>query len=369
MMSRKASPGRYSGVPPVFVLDSSLLTSDGKAVSGLDLCIAAERVAGVGQIDGSQRIGKVWRIYPSSTHARQKLLIHGINFNSQAITLLSQNPKSVANPGVPVTKLLISGLETSISNKDIEQQLLDMKVKLCSSIKMAHYRYPDGSLSAFKSGKRFVYIELPESSLPLSIKIADRWASLYYKEQIRPQHQSSPRSRQENQVASQSNDAPWGGSDTEEEDTQNQSSCGTETHMRKSTDETDVLTQSDKTPTPVNSNYNPPNEPNTLSCRTTFSEKVQGSPERTRSRGRERVRNPKTKRRADSKQTKISKFIPNVGEGSDTQNSSRTRKRSLDTTDEQILPSGKVTRQYEEGETDAMLDWFDNYAESTTVPE
>ncbi len=62
MMSRQASPGRFSGVPPVFVLDSSLLTNDGKPVFGLDLCLAAEAVAGVGQIDGSQRIGKVWRI-------------------------------------------------------------------------------------------------------------------------------------------------------------------------------------------------------------------------------------------------------------------------------------------------------------------
>ncbi|GFS05761.1 hypothetical protein ElyMa_002946100 [Elysia marginata] len=57
-------------------------------------------------------------------------------------------------------------------------------VALRSPIKDKHYRDEMGGLTRFKSGRRFVYINIPKTPLPKMMKVgANFTAYLYYREQ------------------------------------------------------------------------------------------------------------------------------------------------------------------------------------------
>ena len=178
-------------VSPCFVIHDNLAPpSDGlgfKYVDGLEVCRACERVTGPRSVDGAQRIGKLWRIYPVTNTARETLLVHGFEFGNRSVSLLSFNPFTVSPSGHEIVKLMIGGVALSVATSEIEKTLDDLKVTRRSAIKMENYREKTGGWTSYKTGRRFVYIDKPILNLGTYVKIGLWHASLYYEGQIRPQ--------------------------------------------------------------------------------------------------------------------------------------------------------------------------------------
>ena len=118
-----------------------------------------------------------------SREARIKLITQGVTIRGQSVSVLGQNP-FVSSGDQPTTKLIIGNLPISIANQEIVKALEKMKVKIRSPLREEKYRDENGGITRFKTGRRFVYIEIPETPLPKTTQISDSFvAYLYYREQ------------------------------------------------------------------------------------------------------------------------------------------------------------------------------------------
>ena len=79
---------------------------------------------------------------------------------------------------VQSTRLIVSDVPLSSSNKDIEDTLLKLGCKLLSP-----RRDEKGLLTQWKTGRRYIFIAVPASSLQRDIKIGIFNAKLYHREQ------------------------------------------------------------------------------------------------------------------------------------------------------------------------------------------
>ena len=174
------------GITPLFCKASTLATLHGRSINGLDICYALENISGKGSVDCVQRIGDLYRIYTKSEKAREDLLINGFSFNNVSVTLLARNPFLVRDHEVNSTKLIIGGVPMSVADSEIERALLDLNLNMLSDIKYETYRDADGKLTHFKTGRRFVFVEIPKLNLKPELKIGIFKANLFYREQIRP---------------------------------------------------------------------------------------------------------------------------------------------------------------------------------------
>ena len=86
------------------------------------------------------------------------------------IRILDKNPFFTTGDG-PTTKLIIGDVQISVASSEIETALKKQDVGIRSPIKDKTYRNGNGQLTRFKTGGRFVYIDLPVSSLPKYIRI------------------------------------------------------------------------------------------------------------------------------------------------------------------------------------------------------
>ncbi|GFR96206.1 hypothetical protein ElyMa_006292300 [Elysia marginata] len=166
-----------------FLLVKSLLQNE-TPVDGLEVCVSCETTSGKNSIIKAKKISGLWRIYPATREARRRLIIEGISIGQQTVEILDKKPFIVSGDGdKPVTKLIIGNVPLSLSNNEIEDMLKHLNVIPRSSLKEENYRDKDGGLTRFKTGRRFIYIELPSASLPKVAKVDKFTASLYYKEQ------------------------------------------------------------------------------------------------------------------------------------------------------------------------------------------
>ena len=178
---------------PVFFKNSELIESENTAeLSVFDVCLAAERISGHSTIEGAQRIKNLWRIYPLNQEARQKLLVNGIALRSQQIDLLDENPY-INGKDVSSTKVTISDIPLSVTNNDIKPLFIKRGYKPTSDVKFECARDNDGKLTRFKTGRRFLYMEIPQSPLPTILEIGGFKAKLYHKEQKEQQEKSTKR--------------------------------------------------------------------------------------------------------------------------------------------------------------------------------
>ena len=118
--------------------------------------------------------------------ARNQLLIEGIVLGGCSVSLSDKNPfilRGAENTEIPATKLFVSDIPISVDNKDIESALLRIGCVFRSSLFMERIRNKDGKLTRFVTGRRFVFISLPEKPLDRSLKVGGFSAQLYYKEQ------------------------------------------------------------------------------------------------------------------------------------------------------------------------------------------
>lgn len=153
-------------VSPLFVKCSDLFNRD---TTALQICTAVARAIRVEKVEGAQRINHIWRLYVKDRSTRVELYTTKyIIIEGKQVPLYDQNPAITGskNPEEKKDKLTIKNVPLSVSNHEIETMLIGKNVKLASAIKYGYIRDEEGSLTSFKSGDRFVYVEPFEPPLP-----------------------------------------------------------------------------------------------------------------------------------------------------------------------------------------------------------
>ena len=162
------------GAPACFVFDI-----EEHHLDGLKLCRAAELTSGKGTIIGAQKMGKLFRVYPSTQQTRETLITQGINYDNLHISVLPNNPFIVT--GKASVKAIIGNIPLSVSNIEILDSLKGIAgVNVRSRLFFEGYRDEDKTLTSFKTGRRFVYIDRPSSPLPKNFQVGQWKASLYH---------------------------------------------------------------------------------------------------------------------------------------------------------------------------------------------
>lgn len=174
-------------VPAVFFF-SNQISDD---LNGLDVCKACQRVAGPRTIVGAQKLQGLYRIYPASNSARDILLVKGVSIDGNHIPILGTNPRVVDTQDT--VKVIIGKVPLSVSNDEIMAALesVDGLVPR-SQLKEEFYREKDGRLTAFKSGRRFIYVDTPSRPLPRTLQVSIWRASLYHRGQREENTQLEP---------------------------------------------------------------------------------------------------------------------------------------------------------------------------------
>ena len=155
-------------------------------ISVHELCTACEKGAGKNSVHGAQLINGLWRVFCQTGEARTTLLMAGLTVRGLAMRFYDRNPyKAVDGDGgqVSTTKLIISDLPMYMPEAELEEALLRINVDIRSKIMHELARDDKGKLSRFTTGRRFVYIVLPEEPLPKSFDFGIFKPKLYYKEQ------------------------------------------------------------------------------------------------------------------------------------------------------------------------------------------
>ena len=103
------------------------------------------------------------------------------------ITPNDKNPFIVRTPEgereAPTTKVIIGNLPISYSNQEIEAKLRQLGCEFQSKMLMERDRDEKGGLTRWLTGRRFVYIKVPDRPLPEKISIGPATATLYHREQ------------------------------------------------------------------------------------------------------------------------------------------------------------------------------------------
>ena len=149
-----------------------------------EICSAAEKVSGPVTIDGAICISGLWRISPLYEASRIKILASGINVRGRNVQLENINPFTMrSGDDTSGTKLFIGNLPFSYSTEAIKNHLKVAGVTLRSEVVWERARGPDGSLSDWKTGRRMVWINVPQKPLNKYMKMGNGFsANLYYKE-------------------------------------------------------------------------------------------------------------------------------------------------------------------------------------------
>ena len=187
-----------SSVKPLFVKVRDLPCSDEHNYKVTELCRACEKAAGPQSMDGAQRIGGLWRLYPANMAARTSLLMSGIALRGLQVSLLDTNPffiKGGDGSEVKTTRVSISDIPLSYANSVIEETLLKLGCKLMSVLKYECDRDERGKLTRWRNGRRFAYVELPKEPLTSEVKVGQFMAKIYHKEQRVAEQRTRTRTR------------------------------------------------------------------------------------------------------------------------------------------------------------------------------
>lgn len=192
---RSMADGQHSAqgerVLPVFVLNNQLPAFQTKFFTTSEIYAAAEKTCGYDSIEGAQKIGALWRIYPSKQEARQKLLIQGFVLRGVRVEVKAKNPFVVKSSGEndvdsdqqQSTKLIIGNVPLSFSDEELLQAVKGLGVTMHSKLIPERDRDENGKLTRWKTGRRFVYIKVPSTPLPKTVPIGLFKTSLYHREQ------------------------------------------------------------------------------------------------------------------------------------------------------------------------------------------
>ena len=189
LLTRVSTP---APVQPIFLLNSKLPLLDGTSYSVIEICRSAEQTSGHNTIDGAQQTdwGELWQIYPLTQQARLDLLSEGIVLRGETVIPNDKHPFVVPYGNgermIQTTKVIIGNIPLSYSNQEIEEAIIRLpSVTKRSKVFDEKAREENGHLTNFKTGRRYIYIEVPPQPLPYRTKIGNYTATLYHKEQRR----------------------------------------------------------------------------------------------------------------------------------------------------------------------------------------
>ncbi len=168
-----------NGAKPVFFVQSAGPTS-AQTLSTEDVYRSVAEVIDPGDIQGIQRVGKLWRIYPHSVEDQATLLTSGISLKGKQINLQAANPFTRVYEG---TKLTIHGIPLSASDTVITTALKMHDCVLTCEIERQLLRV-DGQLTSCQTGARAVYVKLPEQPLPRSMEMGRYRGTVYHTGQV-----------------------------------------------------------------------------------------------------------------------------------------------------------------------------------------
>lgn len=151
------------------------------SISGYRVCkYLKEAIGNTGEVKGAQILNGLYRCYVSTNEARELLLSKGVTIGHTFVPIIGVNPKIVSGTGDSV-KIIIGNIPLSASNDDIQAALTKLDgVTLRSRLFFENYRDDEGGLSSFKTGRRFVYANVPPKPLPQKFQVGDWKATLYH---------------------------------------------------------------------------------------------------------------------------------------------------------------------------------------------
>jgi ribA/ribD-fused uncharacterized protein len=159
-------------VLPVFLKDRDFPEG---TVSPMDICRSVIRVINSSKLDGVQKLGNLWKIYPKDNESRLQLCVkQTIRVNGKEVKLYDENPNENSqrrsNEGARVKndKLTIKNLPFEVTNEEVAGMLIDNKVILASTVRHGFLRddLAQDELTSYKSGDRFVYVQPFDPPLP-----------------------------------------------------------------------------------------------------------------------------------------------------------------------------------------------------------
>jgi ribA/ribD-fused uncharacterized protein len=183
----------HDQTPPVFFKNQEFMdfvNSSDKQITTLtpyEVCKAVEKAVGNGHVDGAQNIRGIWRIYLKSMCKRIELLVRReLRIRDAKLTLFEQNP-AITNQSSPDDireKVIVRDIPLSVSNDEIVKFIESKKIKLASGVKYARERDPNGKLTDFKNGDRYMYCEGAINPLPRVVNIAGLKCRIFHNAQF-----------------------------------------------------------------------------------------------------------------------------------------------------------------------------------------
>ena len=171
-------------VLPLFFRRMDIASVEVTPLKCYEVCTAAERVSGEDTITGAQAMNNLWRLYPKTREARVTLLTRGIFIRGLAVPLHNNNPFRLKDDGIerPSTKLWIDNIPISCADSEIELTLRKLGCEMRSDIVHERARNNEHKLTRFLTGRRYVFITVPEEPLEKFVNVSLFTASLYHKE-------------------------------------------------------------------------------------------------------------------------------------------------------------------------------------------
>lgn len=161
-------------MPSLFILPSSLPAEVSGPIHkvGYDICQSMASLIGVDKVDGAQLINSTWRLQTKDFQSRTALLVNGLTIAGYTIQCLGKSPYLV--DGKETIKLILGNVSLNAPDDDIKNALSSIGLKLGSEVYFEYYRDPLEKLTTFKSGRRFVYIAIPDNKLPRNLKFTSQ---------------------------------------------------------------------------------------------------------------------------------------------------------------------------------------------------
>ena len=144
-------------VEPLYIKDADMPVRN---INPVVVVKAFIRVVSSSYLDGVQKIGNSWRVYLKNISKRVDVMIkRTIVICGVHVPLYDQDPFAFQQNSHKNDKLTIKGLPLPINNEEIVQFLKNNNIVLSSTVRFGLIREEDGTLTSFKNGDRFVYVQ------------------------------------------------------------------------------------------------------------------------------------------------------------------------------------------------------------------
>ena len=192
MAQARVQTNDISPFPPVFLVNSDLPSFEERAYSTLEICRAAEVLTGPNTIDGAQPKNMLWRIYPLTQQARCDMLASGFSLRGFHVRPYDKNPLIVQHSEgereAPTTRVLVGGVPFSFNNEAILDTISRLPgVNVRSAVFYERARDENKKLTSYKTGRRYLFIDVPPTPLPKKLKIGQFTATIFHWEQKQSQ--------------------------------------------------------------------------------------------------------------------------------------------------------------------------------------